>query len=237
MNLCFVLLHIFVDKFKFLACDCNSYGSFYASCNSIGKCNCRANVNGTKCDVCNDRYYNLQSGNGCILCNCNTLGSINETCHIQTGQCFCKPGYTGTRCDQCQDGHFGDPVALQGSVQPCQKCNCSNNIDLNAIGNCDTLSGECLKCKNFTNGFNCETCKSGYYGDATGSHPKCQLCTCYENGTKNYCDNSNGKCTCQSNVAGTNCDNCNDGYFDLDSGDVIQNSKFSSNIVTFVYIL
>ena len=216
-----MLLYIFIDNFKFSACDCNSYGSFHSSCSPIGKCNCKPNVNGTKCDVCDDTYYNLQSGNGCILCNCNTLGSINETCHIQTGQCPCKPGYTGTRCDQCKDGHFGDPVASLGSVQPCQKCNCSSNIDLNAIGNCDTLTGECFKCKNFTNGFNCETCESGYYGDAvSGDHPKCQTCICNTNGT-NKCDNYNGECSCKPNVTGIDCGTCKYGHFDLDSKQVI----------------
>ena len=223
----------------FLDCSCDSIGSlYYPFCDSIGNCICKANVGGTKCDVCNDGYYSLQSGEGCILCDCNILGSINATCHIQTGQCFCKPGYVGTQCDQCQDGYFGDPNELLSSAQPCQKCNCNNNVNTSAIGNCDTLSGKCLKCINFTSGFNCETCKSGYYGDATtDNHPKCQLCTCYENGTKQDCDNSNGKCTCHSNVVGTNCDSCNDGYFDLDSRDVIQNSKFYSDILTIIFIL
>ena len=217
-----VMWHIFICFFS--DCNCDSIGSlYYPFCNAIGNCICKANVNGTNCDVCNDGYYNLQSGDGCILCNCDNLGSINATCHIQTGQCFCKPGYVGIQCDQCQDGYFGDPNGLHSFAQPCQECNCNNNIDKNEIGNCDTLSGKCLKCINFTSGFNCETCEDGYYGDATtGNYPKCKLCTCYANGTNDYCDNFNGKCTCKSYVSGKDCDKCNDGYFGLHSGDVIE---------------
>jgi len=51
----------------------------------------------------------------------------------------------------------------------CQKCDCNGNVDSNAIGNCDGLTGECLKCiYNTTNGDEkkCEECAEGYYGDA-----------------------------------------------------------------------
>ena len=189
-----VMLHI-LFVFYFPDCNCDSIGSLnFPYCNPKGNCFCKANVNGTNCDVCNNGYYNLQSGDGCILCNCNNLGSMNATCHIQTGQCFCKPGYVGIQCDQCQDGYFGDPNGLQSSNQPCQECNCNNNIDKNATGNCDTLSGKCLNCINFTSGFNCETCEDGYYGDATtGNYPKCNICTCNAYGTNDNCDNYKGE--------------------------------------------
>ena len=40
--------------------------------------------------------------------------------------------FLGNRCDFCADGYYGDPPA-----RPCQKCVCNDNIDPNAVANCD----------------------------------------------------------------------------------------------------
>ena len=37
-------------------------------------------------------------------------------------------------------------------IRPCQKCNCNNNVDPNAIGNCNRTSGICLRCIDNTAG-------------------------------------------------------------------------------------
>ena len=76
----------------------------------------------------------------------------------------------------------------QGPRQQCRKCDCSDNIDLSAIGNCDRVTGECLRCIDDTAGFNCERCKSGFFGDALaprmrGDPPNCAPCQCYPFGT------------------------------------------------------
>ena len=70
---------------------------------------------------------------------------------------------TGPDCSTCSDNYFGSPSEVNGT---CETCDCNNNIDLDAPGNCDTDSGECLQCIYNTEGFNCEKCKAGFYGDA-----------------------------------------------------------------------
>ena len=84
----------------------------------------------------------------------------------------------GNLCEQCDDGYYGDPSGQLGFPTKCQKCNCSGNIDVNAIGNCDSLTGDCIKCiYNTMNGprERCELCAVGFYGNAT-HYPKPQ-CT------------------------------------------------------------
>ena len=99
------------------------------------------------------------------------------------------------------------------------------------------LSPICLcvvlcRCIDNTDGFNCERCKSGFFGDALalkkpGDPPSCQPCQCYPIGTNlnedNFlpiCNGYTGDCSCKSNVVGRDCDTCADGYFNLDSGQV-----------------
>lgn len=77
----------------------------------------------------------------------------------------------GRRCEICDDGYFGDPLGLSGAPQPCQRCQCSGNVDPNAVGNCDPLSGHCLRCLHHTTGAHCERCQDGFYGNALAPRP------------------------------------------------------------------
>lgn len=43
----------------------------------------------------------------------------------------------GNLCEFCLDGYFGDPTGLKGAGRPCERCKCNENIDTNAVGNCD----------------------------------------------------------------------------------------------------
>jgi len=72
--------------------------------------------------------------------------------------------FIGDRCDECADNYFGNPL-IPGGI--CEQCLCNGNIDPDMPGSCDPNSGQCLKCLFNTEGFNCERCKHGYYGDAT----------------------------------------------------------------------
>jgi len=62
----------------------------------------------------------------------------------------------------------------------CKKCICSSNIDQSAAGNCNTSTGECLRCLFNTVGESCEFCRAGYFGDALdrsckGEYPNISL--------------------------------------------------------------
>ena len=108
----------------FAACDCYYQGTVDPPghnpadplpCDDKGKCTCRRNVIGDKCDSCQDMYWNVGSGFGCEECNCDLTGSLNNSCDVITGQCPCKPGVTGRTCDQCQPDHYS--FSDQGCVR------------------------------------------------------------------------------------------------------------------------
>ena len=143
-------------------------------------------------------------------------------------------------CDECVDGY-----AMKDAK--CDKCECSGNIDPNAVGNCDMLTGECRKCVFSTWGYRCEKCLPGYYGSAL-AFPKgdCKPCGCNSYGTyaeENFndfnqakasgylrgaylttanffsCNAVSGKCNCKPNVDGRQCEKCVEGYWDLSSNE------------------
>lgn len=69
----------------------------------------------------------------------------------------------GVTCDRCAENYFGYPLAPGGR---CERCHCNNNIDFGLPGSCDSRTGECLKCQYNTEGYQCERCRAGYFGDA-----------------------------------------------------------------------
>lgn len=57
-----------------------------------------------------------------------------------------------------------------------------------------------------TEGWRCERCKSGYWGDPIRG---CELCNCHQLGSvSNVCDVVNGQCLCQPRYGGHRCDEC-----------------------------
>ena len=90
-----------------LACDCNVNGSIGISCgNSTGQCSCKANIEGTTCDHCKDRFYDFPT---CQPCNCHVNGSNGLDCN-DDGICICKTNVDGNKCDKCQNGYQGHPL-------------------------------------------------------------------------------------------------------------------------------
>lgn len=91
-----------------------------------------------------------------------------DSCYLdpvnQNVFCNCRPGYEGLKCEKCAANYFGSPNEIGGS---CEKCDCNGNIDYAVEGSCDAKTGRCLKCLFHSEGFQCENCVAGYFGDAT----------------------------------------------------------------------
>lgn len=154
-------------------CLCNGHTQ---NCDArTGQClSCQDYTSGYNCDQCIEGYYGnplLGSEIGCRPCRCpDTIASGHthaEQCALDPRSndmiCYCKDGYSGARCDICADNYYGNPDKPGGI---CQKCECSNNVDLSRNGNCDLRTGQCLQCLYDTTGDHCEICRDGYYGDA-----------------------------------------------------------------------
>ncbi|KAK2854220.1 hypothetical protein Q5P01_006881 [Channa striata] len=99
-------------------CDCHPMGSSQRGCGSqTGQCVCaHPSVGGRRCDQCRDTFFGFNPGLGrCQPCACDPVGSVNGSCHADTGMCVCKLLVTGDKCDACQpgarqldsDNHFG----------------------------------------------------------------------------------------------------------------------------------
>lgn len=210
-------------------CECNGHADICHP--QTGECiNCRDSTMGSFCDQCRIGYYGRpefgQDQVPCRECMCpNTKASghsfaWDNTCDLDptTGSsvCHCEDGYTGDKCDLCMDNFFGHPE-LAG--QTCSSCDCSQNWIEDEEGNCDRHTGECLKCVYDTEGWNCEHCKAGWWGDAVNN--QCRECACDELGTDRErfaCDRITGRCNCLPNVQGEHCSECIENHWKIAMG-------------------
>ncbi|XP_037977855.2 laminin subunit gamma-1 [Plutella xylostella] len=211
-----------------IPCDCNGHAHICDT--STGFCICKHNTTGSNCELCAKGYYgNAIAGTpeDCKPCPCPKDSGCIQLMDGGIVCTDCPNGYAGPKCEVCADGHFGDPLGQFGPGQECQECQCNGNVDLNAVGNCNRTTGECLKCIYNTAGDHCDKCLSGYYGDALDQKKKgdCKPCGCHELGTIESkegppeCDGLTGYCSCRPHVIGRNCDKCEDGYYDINSGE------------------
>ena len=87
-------------------------------------------------------------------CNCDSIGSSDNLCNIQSGQCSCRIKAWGRQCNLCPPSNWGFPL--------CRPCRCNNHATT-----CQPKTGFCIDCQHNTAGRNCEVCAIGFYGDAT----------------------------------------------------------------------
>uniref|UniRef100_UPI0037E7E888 usherin n=1 Tax=Semicossyphus pulcher TaxID=241346 RepID=UPI0037E7E888 len=114
------------DQSMCMECDCHPMGASQRGCESqTGQCVCaHPSVGGRRCDQCQDMFFGFNPGLGrCQPCACEPSGSVNGSCHPDSGVCVCKLLVTGDKCDLCQPGasHF-DPENYVGcSKAPSQQ--------------------------------------------------------------------------------------------------------------------
>ncbi|CAH8572031.1 unnamed protein product [Heterobilharzia americana] len=202
-------------------CVCSGFSD---RCNqTTGVCeDCRDNTGGDHCETCREGFYGDPLREKlCKPCSCPG-GGLNHAKECRMGSleeqvCICKVGYTGPRCSQCAMNYYGNPTEPGGSCRPCE---CSGNIAANVPGSCDSITGQCLKCLHNTEGYYCDVCKQGFWGDAT--RQMCQPCNCYPLGSidegSGGCNRENGQCACLPNVIGPRCYECAPYFFNLTSG-------------------
>ncbi|XP_047649706.1 laminin subunit alpha-1 isoform X2 [Phacochoerus africanus] len=184
------------------ACECHEQGSLSAVCHpETGLCDCKPHVTGQQCDQCLHGYFGLDSGLGCLPCNCNASGSLSDDCS-EEGQCPCVPGVAGERCDRCARGFY---AYQDGGCTPCDCAHTQNT--------CDPDSGECV-CPPHTQGMACEECVDGHWGH--NLELGCQACNCSSVGSISHqCDVLTGHCQCKPGFGGRTCAQCSLGYRDF----------------------
>ncbi|XP_057674386.1 laminin subunit gamma-3 [Corythoichthys intestinalis] len=207
-----------------IPCDCHQHGICHPE---SGECKCSDFTDGLSCERCLEGYYGnplIGTPGDCQPCPCPGGSSCVHVAETDTVVCTnCPAGQTGTRCQMCDDGYYGDPLGHSGRTRECSRCDCSGNVDLNAVGVCDRLTGRCLKCTGNTEGDRCQNCRRGYYGDARSNRPglKCKPCNCDPAGTSDHateCHPETGTCECLNYVTGRDCSRCEEGFFNLRHG-------------------
>lgn len=192
------------------SCECNPTGSHSLLCGQYGgTCPCKPNVVGRRCDRCAPGTYGF-GPEGCIPCDCDGVGALDNFCDVETGRCKCRPNTYGRTCGQCEPGFWNFPH--------CIRCECNGHAD-----SCDSKTGSCHNCRDYTTGHNCDRCIETFYGDPRiGVDIPCRACPCpgtLDSG-HSYAESCSLDpvthdviCECYEGYAGSKCESCADNYF------------------------
>uniref|UniRef100_A0A8B9M1E1 Laminin, alpha 5 n=1 Tax=Astyanax mexicanus TaxID=7994 RepID=A0A8B9M1E1_ASTMX len=207
-------------------CDCNSLGTVPGGCDPTGRCVCRPEFTGPRCDVC------------VFPCTCDPRTSVNSSCSV-AGHCHCRPNYSGSKCDQCAPGLYGFPSCSPDSCDPagsgsceckpyvegvacnkckplywnlspdtlygCSNCECNTGGTLSEVAECAQGNGQCYCKPNVCSG-TCAVCKDRYFNLQKNNYFGCQGCQCDIGGSAGLsCGERNGRCRCRPNVEGPKC--------------------------------
>uniref|UniRef100_A0A3Q3WGN0 Uncharacterized protein n=1 Tax=Mola mola TaxID=94237 RepID=A0A3Q3WGN0_MOLML len=197
-------------------CDCQSEFTDGTCEDLTGRCFCKPNYTGEKCDSCASGFIDFpdcypvptyptnNNNNGeakpageIINCECSAAGTVDNSCRPdpRTRSCVCKPGFTGDHCDACAPGFHG---------LNCQACQCAGPGCLD--GSCDLLTGHGV-CRAGFQGYECEQCAPGYF-----NYPLCQLCGCSSVGSLPEGCDASGRCVCRPQFHGPRCEQCKSGF-------------------------
>ncbi|XP_067447150.1 laminin subunit beta-4 [Thunnus thynnus] len=147
------------DPHSCIPCDCDPAGSQGGGlCDPLnGRCVCKENVEGRRCDRCKHGFFGLTQEDpaGCQMCRCHVLGSVGS-CDQLTGSCECERLASGALCDQCVAGFWG----LGDSGFRCSPCDCDTGGARSIT--CSSHDGQCHCLPNMV-GRRCADPAPGYF--------------------------------------------------------------------------